>query len=125
MKIISVTELRTLSNMLHEESNVSLRRQIMAWINSTATNHEHTQISSLAAMADNSVIKDKIMDWVSNVTSPKPEFIYIPDIPAQMIEEPKVEAESPKEEPIIESTAPVAELKAEPKIKKTRKKKID
>ena len=87
MKIIPTKDLQNLANMLYQEESVSLRSQLSAWVNSKASNPDHAPLSSLSAMAEQSTIKDKINEWVSNITTPKPEFIYVPDVPAQ-IEEP-------------------------------------
>jgi len=149
MEIIPTKDLQNLANMLYEEESISLRSQLSAWVNSKAANPDHAPLSSLSAMAEQSTIKDKINEWVSNVTNPKPEFIYVPDMPFQIIEQPKIEedaiqigesktfplAETPVDSGTVEQGIPESEeptqegeTKSEEetvKPKKARKKKVD
>lgn len=136
MEKIPTIKLQELANMLYEEPSTSLRNQISAWATSNATNPEHASLSSLCAMAEQSGIKDKILAWVSNLSTPTPEFVYVPDMPAQMIEE-KEEIFEGEEESLpkeVEFEIPLSEVIEQPEVapeiipekpKKTRKKKED
>lgn len=131
MEKIPVNKLKDLANMLHEEPSNPLRNKLSAWCTSNATNPEHASLSSLSAMAEQSTIKDKINEWVSNLTTTKPEFVYVPDVPAQMDEEIKEEVrkettEVSEIENEVENSLPeTIEEHVSEKVKKPRKKKTD
>ena len=127
MEKIPIPKLQELANMLHEEGNTSLRNKMSGWVTEMAADNGHVSIGGLCSLADNSQIKDKIMGWVSNVTTQKPEFIYVPDTPMEMVEEPKVEEEPPIPQEIIEEAPQeiTEEVSPEIKPKRIRKKKED
>ena len=149
MENIPIKDLQNLANIIANEGNISLKNQLSAWVTAKAGNPDHVSLSSLAGLAHHSSVKKQILEWVSNITNPKPEFIYVPDIPAQIIEQPKIEEDAvqiiePNEvdvcEPSIdgetmgegnsesEITPQESEIKSEEEIvkpKRTRKKKED
>lgn len=130
MENIPINDLQALANIIAHEGNVSLKNQLSAWVTAKAGNSEHVSLSSLSGLAHYSSVKEQILQWVSNISNPKPEFIYIPDIPAQMEEEELFEGEKehlPEEvelptQEIIDDT-PLIEEK--PKAKRVVKKKQD
>ena len=87
MEIIPMNHLQNLANIIANEGNVSLKNQLSAWVTAKAGNSDHVALSSLAGLAHYSSVKEQILEWVSNISNPKPEFIYVPDIPAQMEDE--------------------------------------
>lgn len=141
-------DLQNLANIIAHEQNVSLKNQLSAWVTSKAGNSEHVALSSLSGLANYSSVKEQILMWISNVTNPKPEFIYVPDIPAQIIDQPKIEENAiqigepeaiPLDTPSVDSgtleqgipkseeAAQESEIKSEEEVKpkRTRKKKSD
>lgn len=133
MEIIPIKDLQNLANIIANEGNISLKNQLSAWVTAKAGNPDHVSLSSLSGLAHYSSVKEQILSWVSNITTPKPEFVYVPDTPMEMIEQPE-EIELPKiEEDAIQINDKIiteenneAEIKEETvKPKKTRKKKED
>lgn len=138
MEKIPTIKLQELANMLYEEQSISLRNQLSAWATSNAGNPEHASLSSLSAMAEQSNIKDKILEWVSNITTPKPEFVYVPEIPAQMEEQPEEVIEVGRNSADLNSPIDIVEIPVSEAVeeigipeeviekqKKPRKKKAD
>lgn len=95
MENIPIKDLQNLANIIANEQNISLKNQLSAWVTAKAGNSDHVALSSLSGLAYHSGVKEQIMSWISSVTTPKPEFIYVPDTPMEMIEQPE-EIESPK-----------------------------
>lgn len=132
MEIIPIKDLQNLANIIANEGNISLKNQLSAWVTAKAGNPDHVSLSSLSALAHHSSVKEQILVWVSNITTPKPEFVYVPDTPMEMVEHPEINTLSPEEiftpeylEEITKPDEPTEEIIQEVKPKKTRKKKED
>ena len=87
MEIIPIKDLQNLANIIANEGNISLKNQLSAWVTAKAGNPDHVSLSSLSGLAHYSSVKEQILSWVSNITTPKPEFVYIPDTPMEMVEQ--------------------------------------
>lgn len=94
MENIPIKDLQNLANIIANEQNISLKNQLSAWVTAKAGNSDHVALSSLSGLAQYSGVKEQIMVWISNMTNPKPEFVYVPDIPAQIIDQPKIEEDA-------------------------------
>lgn len=106
MENIPLKDLQNLANIIACENNISLKNQLSAWITSKSGNPEHASLSSLAGLAHHSSVKEQILGWVSNATNPKPAFVYIPDTPMEMIEQPEQIKSTKTEEDAIQIIEP-------------------
>ena len=98
MEKISTKDLQTLANIVAHEPKNMVKTKLTGWLSAKAENSDHVGLGLLCSLAQDSALKNEILDWVSTVTTPKPEFVYIPDIPAQMTDE---QVEKSKQEPSV------------------------